>query len=252
MSELAPSRLYVAAPLSEGTPVTLPRDQSHYLVNVMRRAAGDPVLVFNGRDGEWRAEITRAEKRTVTLAVFEQTRAQTPEPDVWLLFAPLKKDRTDFVVEKATELGVGRIVPILTERTQTMRVNTQRLQATALEAAEQSRRLSVPEIAEAVALADFLAAWPADRRLIYLDETGAGAPLAEVLAAGTQSLGFVIGPEGGFAPAELDALDKLAFSVGADLGPRILRAETAATAALAIRQAIEDATLYPSATATSS
>lgn len=252
MSESAPSRLFVTAPLSEGTPVTLPRDQSHYLVNVMRRAAGDAVLVFNGRDGEWRAEIARAEKRSVTLSIFERTRVQTPEPDVWLLFAPLKKDRTDFVVEKATELGIARIVPILTERTQTARVNTQRLQATALEAAEQSRRLSVPEIAEAVTLADILADWPTDRRLIYLDETGAGAPLARVLATGTQSLAFVIGPEGGFASAELDALGNLAFSVGADLGPRILRAETAATAALAIRQAIEDAAESPSATATSS
>lgn len=152
----------------------------------------------------------------------------------------IKKDRTDFIIEKATELGVSKIMPVITERTQNSRVNIERLQATAIEATEQSRRLTMPEFEAAQQLQSALNNWPSSRRLIYLDETGNGQALARVLQDKTDDLAFVIGPEGGFSPSELDAMDKLTFSVGADLGPRILRAETAVVAALAIRQAVED------------
>ena len=151
-----------------------------------------------------------------------------------------KKDRTDFIIEKATELGVSKIMPVITEHTQISRVNIERLQATAIEATEQSRRLTVPEFEAAQQLQNALNNWPSSRRLIYLDETGNGQALARVLQDKTDDLAFVIGPEGGFSPSELDAMDKLTFSVGADLGPRILRSETAVVAALAIRQAVED------------
>ncbi len=241
MAETPLSRLFVDAPLRRGDEMTLDRDQSHYLVNVMRRAAGAQLLLFNGQHGEWQARISAADKKACQIVLETQTRGQTAEPDVWLMFAPLKKDRTDFVVEKATELGASRIIPILSARAQTTRVNIGRLRATAREAAEQSRRLSVPDVAEAVALEDICAAWPDGRILVYLDESGAGLPLAAALKPIIETpLAFVTGPEGGFAPAELDALGKLPFSVGADLGPRILRAETAVTAALAIRQGIAD------------
>lgn len=238
MADAQPLRLFVTAPLEDGAMITLGREQSHYLINVMRRTEGAPVDVFNGRDGEWRAHIAAADKKAAVLSLDAQSRPQSETPDVWLLFAPLKKDRTDFVIEKATELGASRILPVLTERTQTGRVNVERLGATAIEAAEQSRRLSVPEIAEAQSLDAVLDGWPAGRTLVFLDETGGGAPLADALRNTQGALAFLIGPEGGFAPAELDRLGNLPFSVAADLGPRILRAETAVVAALAVRQSV--------------
>jgi 16S rRNA (uracil1498-N3)-methyltransferase len=235
-------RLYVDAPLHAGAALPLSRAQSHYLVNVMRQGAGAEVLLFNGRDGEWLGALTAPDKKASVVSVDRQTRPQTAEPDVWLLFAPLKKDRTDFLVEKSSELGVSRLLPVITRRTQSARLNTERLQATATESCEQSRRLSVPEVLEPASLDAILAGWPEDRKLIYLDETGHGAPLARVLSDGQEGIAFLIGPEGGFAADELDVLGKLTFSVAADLGPRILRAETACTAALAIRQAVADST----------
>ncbi len=240
MSNAAAIRLYVDAPLGAGGTVTLEKQQSHYLRSVMRLADGAEVLLFNGRDGEWQARLTGGGKNAAELSLVRQTRPQAESPDVWLLFAPLKKDRTDFAVEKATELGASRILPTLTARTQGARVNRDRLQATATEAAEQSDRLDVPLVDDAVTLAQRLADWPADRRLVFLDETHGGRPLIEVLRDGADRLAFVIGPEGGFQPDELDALRKLPFSVAADLGPRILRAETAVAAALAVRQAAAD------------
>lgn len=240
MADKPSIRLFVEAPLEAGTPAVLPRGQSHYLVNVMRLSAGAQVLLFNGRDGEWLGELSTADKKAAVVTPLSMTRAQIAEPDVWLLFAPLKKDRTDFLVEKATELGASRLLPVITRYTQTSRLNTERLQATATEAAEQSRRLSVPEIVAPAALDTLLDDWPIDRPLIYLDETGHGQPLATVLQDGCDGIAFLIGPEGGFTSDELDALGKLTFSVAADLGPRILRAETAATSALAIRQSVTD------------
>ena len=240
MSNNSFARLYISEPIRADSTLTLSRSQSHYLINVMRMTSGDQFLVFNGIDGEWKVFITDANKRCTTVSVTEQTSPQTNELDIWLLFAPIKKDRTDFIIEKATELGVSKIMPVITEHTQISRVNIERLQATAIEATEQSRRLTVPEFEAAQQLQNALNNWPSSRRLIYLDETGNGQALARVLQDKTDDLAFVIGPEGGFSPSELDAMDKLTFSVGADLGPRILRAETAVVAALAIRQAVED------------
>ncbi|MDC1213896.1 16S rRNA (uracil(1498)-N(3))-methyltransferase [Rhodospirillales bacterium] len=240
MSNNSLARLYISEPIRADSTLTLTRSQSHYLINVMRMTSGDEFLVFNGIDGEWKVSVTDANKKCTTVSVTEQTLPQKNEPDIWLLFAPIKKDRTDFIIEKATELGVSKIMPVITERTQNSRVNIERLQATAIEATEQSRRLTMPEFEAAQQLQSALNNWPSSRRLIYLDETGNGQALARVLQDKTDDLAFVIGPEGGFSPSELDAMDKLTFSVGADLGPRILRAETAVVAALAIRQAVED------------
>ena len=240
MSNNSLARLFISEPIRADSTLTLTRSQSHYLINVMRMTSGDEFLVFNGIDGEWKVFITDANKKCTTVSVTEQTSPQTNELDIWLLFAPIKKDRTDFIIEKATELGVSKIMPVITEHTQISRVNIERLQATAIEATEQSRRLTVPEFEAAQQLQNALNNWPSSRRLIYLDETGNGQALARVLQDKTDDLAFVIGPEGGFSPSELDAMDKLTFSVGADLGPRILRAETAVVAALAIRQAVED------------
>jgi len=241
MSENPLPRLFVDKPLSEHGEITLNRDQSHYLVNVMRRPADSRLMVLNGQDGEWQATILDANKKACRISLDQQTRTQSPEPDVWLFFAPIKKDRTDFVCEKATELGVSKIIPLLTARTQSTRVNVDRLKATAREAAEQSCRLSIPEVAEPCTLENIGADWPDGRTLIYLDETGGGRPLAAALEPIIDTpLAFVTGPEGGFEAGELDALGKLPFSVAADLGPRILRAETAVAAALAIRQGIAD------------
>ncbi|MDA0996676.1 MAG: 16S rRNA (uracil(1498)-N(3))-methyltransferase [Proteobacteria bacterium] len=235
-------RLFVDHALNPGGVVTLDKGRSHYVSTVMRLGDGDEVLIFNGRDGEWSANLDGGVKAARKLSLQACRRPQLAGPDVWLLFAPLKKDRTDYAVEKATELGAARILPTLTARTQGSRINRERLQATAIEAAEQSDRLDVPDIDDARPLAERLANWPAGRTLIFLDETGGGRPLADVLKDVTGGLAFLIGPEGGFQADELDGLRNLPFAVAADLGPRVLRAETAAAAALAVRQAISDGT----------
>lgn len=239
MTRETKARLYVAAPLAAGEAVDLPPAQAHYLVHVLRLAPGDGVALFNGRDGEWRAEVAGLAKNRCRLELAAPLRPQVAEPDVWLAFAPLKKDRTDFLVEKATELGAARLLPVFTRHTAAGRVNLERLAAQATEAAEQCERLSVPEVAEPVTLEKLLASWPADRPLFVPDETGGGEPLPHVLAArpGLAAWGFLVGPEGGFAATELDALARLPFAVRVGLGPRILRAETAALAALALGQA---------------
>lgn len=231
-------RLHVEAALAPGGSVALTRDQAHYLGTVMRRKPGDGLLVFNGRDGEWRAEIAEISKRNGLLALGAQTREQDRSPDLWLLFAPVKRARLDFIAEHATELGAAALLPVMTARTNAGRVNEDRLRANAIEAAEQSGRLTVPEVRPAAALDKALAAWDPSRILFYGDETGGGAP---ALDAFSDSLGkpaaILIGPEGGFAPEELDRLASLPFARAVALGPRILRAETAAMAALALFQA---------------
>jgi len=239
------ARIFIDGDLGPGTTITLPRAPSHYLAHVMRVRPGDPVLLFNGRDGEWRATVIEAARHGVVLACAARTRPRGAEPDLWLAFAPLKKSRIDFVVEKATELGAARLIPVFTRFTAAGRVNRERLAAHAVEAAEQCGRLTVPEVAEPVALDALLSGWPADRPLFVLDETGGGRPIAEALAdlrgsAGPAppAHGFLIGPEGGFALSELDDMRKLAFVTPVGVGPRILRAETAALAALACWQAL--------------
>jgi 16S rRNA (uracil1498-N3)-methyltransferase len=224
-------RLYVAAALTAGGTVAASEGQAHYLTSVMRRAEGDAVGVFNGRDGEWRARLAVPGRRRVELVLEAELRPQAPEPDLWLAFAPLRRDATELVAQKATELGVSALVPVLTERTNAARLNTDRLRAIAVEAAEQCERLSVPAIREAVALPALLAAWPAGRRLAVAVERGGPAAIPHGAGA------LLVGPEGGFSPREVDALRGASFMAPISLGPRVLRAETAAIAGLALLQA---------------
>jgi 16S rRNA (uracil1498-N3)-methyltransferase len=232
-------RLFVSSPLASGVAVELAQEQAHYIKNVMRLGEGDAVALFNGSDGEFRARIARFGKRAASLAVEERLRAQTAEPDLWLVFAPIKRARIDYLVEKATELGASALVPVITRHTHVERLNLDRLRAHAIEAAEQSERLTVPRIDEARALDDVIAAWDASRRIMLCDESGKAPPAATVLAAqSAASWAVLIGPEGGFAETELDALRKLPFVSAVSLGPRVLRADTAALAGLAVLQAL--------------
>ncbi len=236
-------RLFINDDLTAGAIVQLSPDQTHYLKNVMRQDAGGNVLLFNGRQGEWMAKIDSLGKKGAILSILEKTREQRSEPEVWLLFAPVKKSGTDMIAEKATELGVTRLWPVITERTNVERVKTERLKANVIEAAEQCRRLTVPDVREPEKLADVLADWNPGRRLIVLDETGDGDPLAEILKRERKPEGdaLLIGPEGGFSRSELDAMGNLPFVTTASLGDRILRAETAALASLAVWQALSQA-----------
>jgi 16S rRNA (uracil1498-N3)-methyltransferase len=236
MTRPAP-RLKVDAPLDTGAEIALEKAQAHYLLHVLRLGAGAEVRLFNGRDGEWRAVIEAAGKRGATLRAEASIRPQAAPPPLVLAFAPLKKDAMDFLVAKATELGATELRPVLTERTETRRINIERIHAQLTEAAEQCERLEVPTIAEPVALAEFLAHWPAESPLWCGDETGGGEPFAAALGSLARDAGnphgILIGPEGGFTEGELARLAGLAFVRRIDLGPRILRAETAALAALA-------------------
>lgn len=238
-------RLFVTERLAAGVRVAPSPDQAHYLGDVMRRNKGDGVLLFNGRDGEWSGVIGELAKSCCNVDVGQQTRRQEVETGPWLAFAPVKKTATDLIVEKATELGAERLLPVFTTHTNTARVNRNRLRAHAIEAAEQCQRLTVPEIAEEATLSEFIDAWPKKRRLLVLDETGGGVPIARALAklqpvthGVSPPLGFLSGPEGGFAASELDGLRKLDFVTAVGLGPRVLRADTAALAALACWQAL--------------
>ena len=232
-------RLYVSTALGEGQHVALDGDRTHYLKNVMRRAIGDEVGLFNGRDGEWLGRIRAYGKNSADVALAVERRPQKASPDLWLAFAPIKRQRIDYLAEKATELGVSVLLPVMTRRAEPARVNTERLTHIAIEAAEQTERLDVPEVREAVSLDRLLADWPKDRTLFVCAEAGEALPIAEAaLKHKGRPAGFLIGPEGGFASAELDALRKLPFVVAIGLGPRLLRAETAAVAALACWQAV--------------
>lgn len=239
-------RLFVESGLAAGARVALAPAQVHYLAHVMRLGPDDRVALFNGRDGEWSARLDSVSKGQGAAVAEALRRPQRSSPDVWLAFAPLKKAATDVMVEKATELGVARLILMVTRRTTAARVNVARLKANAIEAAEQCERLTVPDIAEPVTFERLITEWPAERTMFVLDETGAGRPIADTLAEWSQAEGrfvtpchgFLAGPEGGFDGRELDALAKLPFAVRLGLGPRILRAETAALAALACWQAL--------------
>jgi 16S rRNA (uracil1498-N3)-methyltransferase len=226
--------------LAAGHPVVLAAAQAHRLRNVLRLGPGAAVAAFNERDGEWLCELAESGQRGARVAVRRLLRAPEPEADLWLLFAPIKRVRLDWVVEKATELGAAALLPVMTARTQPERLNRERLRALAIAAAEQCERLSVPDIAIPEPLDRVVAAWPAGRRLVLCDESGAGMPIAEVLAGFPRqaSAALFVGPEGGFTDRELDALGKLPIVTRVGLGPRVLRAETAAVAALAVFQAI--------------
>jgi len=233
------TRLYVTADLAAGASVALDGSQAHYLRNVLRLDRGAPVALFNGHDGEWRAIIESFSKETCTVRLDRRTREQVPEPDLWLAFAPVKRARIDFLVEKATELGVSALQPVLTERTQVERVNLDRLRANVREAAEQTERLTLPEVRAPLPLARALELWPAGRRLLLCDESGISPDIASALHAEQPGVwGVLTGPEGGFTQRELDALRNLPFVCAVGLGPRVLRADTAALAALAVFQAL--------------
>lgn len=233
------ARLFVPHPLAAGAVVGLSANQAHYLRHVLRLETGARVALFNGADGEWAARVEGFGKGWASVAVESLRRAQKVEPDLWLLFAPIKHGRIDYLVQKAAELGVSRLQPVLTDFTQVTRVNTERLAANAAEAAEQTGRLTLPAVAEPARLFDALAGWDAARHLMLCDESGNGRPVFEALAARPRGgpWAVLIGPEGGFSEAELDALHKLPFVMPVSLGPRLLRADTAAVAALACWQA---------------
>jgi len=228
-------RLFVDHPLGAGQPVPLTREQAHYLFSVMRLGAGAPILLFNGRDGEWLCEVTEAGNRGGEAVCATQTRPQRMPPDLWLLFAPIKKARTDFIVEKAVELGVRRLLPVQTQFTNSERIRQDRLQAHAVEAAEQCGALFVPEVAELARLDRLLADWPAGRALLFCDEAEAGSRAAALEAAPAPAA-VLIGPEGGFADAERARLGAMDETRVIALGPRILRADTAAVAAITLWQ----------------
>ena len=235
-------RLYLDVPLAEGTAVPLGREQAHYLMTVLRLADGAEVLVFNGRDGEYGAALRPAGRKAASLEIGAQTREQPAQSRLDFLFAPLKVGRLEYLVQKATEMGVGKITPVFTDHTQLHKVNDGRLAANIYEAAEQCGNLAIPEFGEAVKLEVLLSDWDPARRIIFCNESQAGNNPTETLRGITErDLALLVGPEGGFSERERDMLTALPFVTPIPLGPRILRADTAAVAALtAVQMTIGD------------
>lgn len=233
------TRLYVNETLSEGETIALPKEQAHYLGNVLRKGEGDAVRIFNGVDGEWKAEIAAVAKRAVSLIIKERLRAPKPCPDIMLCFAPIRKHRTAFIVEKATELGVRTLQPVITARTQFPKINLEKMRAQTIEAAEQTERLDIPSIAEPQKLEGLLKEWDADRTLIFADEAGEADLAMEAVKTIEGPAAIVIGPEGGFTPQERDHLRAQNFVHAVSLGPRILRADTAALSLLTLWQSVQ-------------
>jgi len=231
-------RLHLEAELAETRELALARDQAHYLTHVLRLAAGDPLRVFNGRDGEWLAYLTIVTKKAASLRCERRLADAAPPPDIDYLFAPLKHGRIDYAVQKATELGARRLCPVITARTVAERVNLERLRANAVEAAEQCNLVWVPEVLEPLKLDRVLAQWQEGRALVYCDETASVAdPIAALRSVQTPAA-LLIGPEGGFTDQERALLKSLPFVTAISLGPRILRADTAGVSALALMQAV--------------
>lgn len=237
-------RLFLDASLASGGRVAASPEQANYLLAVLRLAEDDPILVFNGRDGEWRATVAREGKRGAALVIEEQTRPQEAGPDIHYLFAPLKRARLDYMVEKATEMGVARLMPVLTRRTVPDRVNLERMRANAIEAAEQCGILRIPEVSEPERLEPVLSRWDERRKLVFCDEAAPEADPAATLRAAFDAIeppascAVLVGPEGGFDPEERRALLSRAYTIPIRLGPRIMRADTAAVAALALVNAV--------------
>jgi 16S rRNA (uracil1498-N3)-methyltransferase len=235
-------RLHVTEDLEAGRGVALGHDQTSYLLSVLRLRAGDEVILFNGRDGAWRTTIIEAHRKGAVLEPVEQIAPQTPPADLWYGFAPLKTGRLDYVVQKATELGAGIIQPVITRYTQVHRLKLEKLEANVIEAAEQCEVLTVPMVAPEIALAELLGGWRETqglRRLVVADEGAASSsPVGALEALRGLPVGLLVGPEGGFAEEERAMLLVQPFVVPISLGPRILRADTAAVAALALIQAI--------------
>jgi 16S rRNA (uracil1498-N3)-methyltransferase len=224
-------RLFVDQALGGGATLILEGPQAHYLGSVLRLTPGAQLKLFDDRSGEWLGEVAEAGKRRLTVRLVAHLRPREPVPDLWLLFAPIKRGRIDWLIEKATELGAARLVPVLTGRTIVDRVNPERLRAHMVEAAEQCERTALPELAPMQKLDALLAAWPEERALLFADEAG-GQPLATAAAPGPAAI--LIGPEGGFTDAERAAITRLPGASSVSLGPRILRADTAAVAALSL------------------
>ena len=231
------TRVFVTGDLSAENTFQASDSQAHYLGRVLRKRAGDQVLVFNGRDGEWLAEIASVSKRACALNPLKLVRAQTPPSDILCCFAPLKKGRMDYVVQKAVEMGAGTLQPVVTEFTQAERVKVARMEANVIEAAEQCGVLSVPEVASPVSLDQLIDGWASDRVLVFGDEAAdVGDPVAALRTSNSSRFGVLIGPEGGFSPRERERLQGLPFVTTIALGPRILRADTALVAALTVVQ----------------
>lgn len=232
---MSPPRLFIDQPLAADASIAPDPAQAHYLLNVLRMREGDAVLVFNGRDGEWRTTIAEAKKKSCVLRAEAQSRPQENGPDIDYLFAPIKRSRLDYMAQKATEMGVASLRPVITTRTNAERVNLDRLRANAIEAAEQCGVLRVPEVRPPMALRAALEAIGEDRRLIFCDEAAPIAPPLDALAGtGDAKLAVLIGPEGGFAPDERQMLLARPRVTSISLGPRVMRADTAAVAALAL------------------
>jgi 16S rRNA (uracil1498-N3)-methyltransferase len=229
------TRLYIDQPLSAGLGLVIDGGQAHYLGSVMRLKAGDSIALFDDVSGEWRALIETVGKRAISVRVEEKTREREAVPDLWLLAAPIKKGRIDWIAEKACELGVARLQPVITRRTIVDRLNLDRLRAHMIEAAEQCERTALPRLDEPVKLPAVLKDWPADRTLIFADEEG-GVSMADVARPGPAAI--LIGPEGGFTAEERAAIKALPQAVGVSLGPRILRADTAMAAAISVWMAL--------------
>ena len=232
------TRLYIADPLAEGVEVELSKEHAHYLGNVLRKGVEDAVRVFNGEAGEWRAEITAMSKRAGKLTLIELLRAPKLCPDITLCFAPIRKHRTSFIIEKAAELGVRKLQPVITARTQFPKFNVEKARLQSIEAAEQTERLDIPDIAPPLKLTQMIEGWD-NRTLIYADEAGDAFPALNALGTLSGPAAILIGPEGGFTPQERELLRSQNFVKPVNLGPRILRADTAALAMLTLWQAVQ-------------
>ncbi len=238
MSKKNRIRIYIDADLVVGNVVECDEKQSHYLINVMRLKQGDEVFVFNGRDGEFCSQVKTIQKKKCELLVVSRFCEYRKSPDIWLLFAPLKKNNMDFVVEKATELGVQKIIPIISEYTSNLHPNVERMKTQVIEACEQCRRQDVPVVENCIDLKKLLSNWDKNRKLIYLDETLQSEVAKVQMERCLEPVAILVGPEGGFSEKELENLRKLDYTYGVSLGNRILRAETAAIAALSCWQAL--------------
>jgi len=230
-------RLYIDAALSGGAVIELPKEQRHYLLNVLRKKNGDALRVFNGQDGEWRAQISEATKKSVQIEILEQLRAPKACPDITLCFAPLRKHRTAFIAEKAAELGVSALQPVITARTQFPKLNLGKMRLQIIEAAEQTERLDIPALSAPLSLDEMLSAL-SGRTIFFADEAGDARPALEAIEADSNPAAILIGPEGGFTDAERAALRGRDNVVPISLGPRILRADTAALSVLTLWQSV--------------
>ena len=232
-------RLFVSLSLNEGKTLILPEKSSHYLCNVMRSQNNQTISCFNGNDGEFDCLIEAIHKKQTQIKVIKKTKSLQEQTDVWLLFAPVKKEQTDFIIEKATELGVSKIIPVITERTINTNIRKDRFEAQAIEASEQCGRISIPQISQETKLTELIKSWDNNRILFFMDEKGLGESCIKAFSAFKNSpVAVLTGPEGGFSEDEASLLRSQLFVKDVSLGPRILRAETAAVSALSVWQAV--------------